>query len=102
MIEQADMLAIRRFDRSEVFAFAAHDDDAPASRPSFQTNSRIYGNRSRTDANDAVGRQLVDERSQHHRMGPLPGSKVAAPRSHIDLQKKDICRLDYSSRPARS
>jgi hypothetical protein len=25
-------LAIRRFDRAEIFAFAAHDDDAPASQ----------------------------------------------------------------------
>ena len=30
-------------------------------RPGFRTSSRSYGNRSRTDANGAVGRQLVDE-----------------------------------------
>src|SRR5262249_55430084 len=33
-------LAVRRFDRADMFAFAAHDDDAPASP---RTSSRLQG-----------------------------------------------------------
>ena len=62
--DSEDLESLEDWIEQAVDAFCAQKNYAQRrARPSFRTSSRSYGSCSRTDANGAVGRQLVDENS---------------------------------------